>query len=96
MQWEDRRHLCSKSRLTGSAIGQTRRLALIQQCSTDPLRDSQKNYTIEKIRFLKPDVAVIQVSAQGTGGPNLGTYVMEKQKTVSFTNVARRDSPWKK
>jgi len=45
-----------------------------------PLRDSKKNYTVEKIRFLKPDVAVIQVSAQGTGGPNLGTYVMEKQK----------------
>ena len=65
-----------------------------------PLRDSQKNYTIEKIRFLKPDVAVIQVSTQGTGGPNLGTYVMEKQKegwvTVSFTNVAPRDPPWKK
>jgi len=43
-----------------------------------PLRDSQKTYTIEKIRFLKPDVAVVQVSTQGTSGPNLGTYVMEK------------------
>ena len=65
-----------------------------------PLRDSQKNYTVEKIRFLKPDVAVIQVSANGTGGPNLGTYVMEKQKegwvTVSFTNVAPHDPPWKR
>jgi uncharacterized protein (TIGR02246 family) len=65
-----------------------------------PLRDSQKSYTVEKIRFLKPVVAVIQVSAQGTGGPNLGTYVMEKQKegwvTVSFTNVAPHDPPWKK
>jgi uncharacterized protein (TIGR02246 family) len=65
-----------------------------------PLRDSQKNYTVEKIRFLKPDVAVAQVSTQGTGGPNLGTYVMEKQKegwvTVSFTNVAPHDPPWKK
>ena len=65
-----------------------------------PLRDSRKNHTIEKIRFLKPDVAIVQVSAQGTGGPNLGTYVMEKQKegwvTVSFTNVAPHDPPWKK
>jgi uncharacterized protein (TIGR02246 family) len=65
-----------------------------------PLRNSQKNYTVEKIRFLKPDVAVVQVSTQGTGGPNLGTYVMEKQKagwlTVSFTNVAPHDPPWKK
>jgi uncharacterized protein (TIGR02246 family) len=64
-----------------------------------PLRNSQKKYTVEKIRFLKPDVAIIQVAAQGTGGPNLGTYVMEKQKegwvTVSFTNVAPHDSPWK-
>jgi uncharacterized protein (TIGR02246 family) len=65
-----------------------------------PLRDSKKNYTIEKIRFLKPDVAIVQVSAQGTSGPNLGTYIMEKQKegwvTVSFTNVAPHDPPWKK
>jgi uncharacterized protein (TIGR02246 family) len=65
-----------------------------------PLRDSRKSYTIEKIRFLRPDIAVVQVSAQGTGGPNLGTYVMEEQNegwvAVSFTNVVPHDPPWKK
>jgi hypothetical protein len=65
-----------------------------------PLSNSHKDYTVEKIRFLKPDVVVIQVSTRGTGGANLGTYVMEKQKegwlTVSFTNVAPHDPPWKK
>lgn len=49
-----------------------------------------KTYTIEKIRFLKPDVAVVQVRSVSTGG-NLGTYVMTKESgkwlVVSFTNV---------
>jgi len=64
-----------------------------------PLRDSKKNYTVEKIRFLKPDVAVIQVSAQGTGGPNLGTYVMEKRRKggdSKFHKCRAHDPPWKK
>jgi uncharacterized protein (TIGR02246 family) len=65
-----------------------------------PLRNSHKDYTVEKIRFLYPDLAVIQVSTRGNGGDNLGTYVMQRQKTgwltVSFTNVAPHDPPWKK
>jgi hypothetical protein len=43
---------------------------------------------------------VIRVSTRGNGGPNLGTYVVQKQTdgwlTVSFTNVAPHDPPWKK
>lgn len=65
-----------------------------------PLRSSQKTYRIEKIRFLKPDVAVVQASSHSINGDNIGTYVLEKQKgnwlTVSFTNVAPQDPPWKK
>lgn len=65
-----------------------------------PLHNSQKKYTIEKVRFIKPDVAVVQASSVSQNGPNLGTFVLEKQKegwlTVSFTNVAPHDPPWKK
>ena len=50
-----------------------------------------KAYTIEKIRFIKPDVAVVQVRSISMVG-NLGTYVMTKKENgawlvVSFTNV---------
>jgi uncharacterized protein (TIGR02246 family) len=65
-----------------------------------PLRTSQKTYRIEKLHFLKPDVAIVQVSSHSINGDNLGTYVLEKQNdnwlTVSFTNVAPHDPPWKK
>ena len=57
-------------------------------------------YRIEKIRFLKPDVAIVLVSSHSINGDNLGTFVMEKQRdgwlTVSFTNVIPHDPPWKK
>lgn len=65
-----------------------------------PLKNSQKKFVIEKIRFLKPDVAIAQVSSESQNGLNLGTFVLEKQKegwlTVSFTNVAPHDPPSKK
>ena len=45
---------------------------------------------IEKIRFIRPDVAVVHVRSLSTVG-NLGTYVMTKDTgqwlVVSFTNV---------
>ena len=53
-------------------------------------RNDHKTYTIEKIRFLKPDVAVIHVRSLSTVG-NIGTYVMTKATgewlVVTFTNV---------
>ena len=65
-----------------------------------PLKTSQKTYQILKLRFVKPDVAIAQVSSHSINGDNIGTFVLEKQKegwlTVSFTNVVPSDPPWKK
>jgi uncharacterized protein (TIGR02246 family) len=64
--------------------------AAIARFHAGPAKRSHKTYTIKKIRFLKPDVAVVQVRSLSTVG-NLGTYVMNKQSekwlVVSFTNV---------
>jgi uncharacterized protein (TIGR02246 family) len=55
-----------------------------------PGKNDQKTHVVEKIRFIKPDVAVIQVRSLSTVG-NIGTYVMTKESkgwlVVSFTNV---------
>ena len=63
-----------------------------------PFRNNHKNYVIEKIRFLTPSVAVVQVSSESTV-KNLGTYVLEKQKIgwliVSFTNTDVHKPPYK-
>ena len=61
-----------------------------------PARNSHKTYTVEKIRFVGPDVAVVHVRSLSTVG-NLGTYVMARQGgqwlTVSFTNVGYELDP---
>jgi uncharacterized protein (TIGR02246 family) len=55
-----------------------------------PGKSDRKTFTIEKVRFIKPDVAVVHVRSLSTVG-NIGTYVMTKQSgrwlVVSFTNV---------
>lgn len=54
-------------------------------------KNSHKDYTIEKLRFIKPDVAVATVRSVSALGGNIGTYVMTKDTgqwlVVNFTNV---------
>jgi uncharacterized protein (TIGR02246 family) len=59
-------------------------------------KDLTKTHRVEKIRFLKPDVAVAQVSQSSTVG-NIGTWVLTKEAgkwlVVSFSNVEARPLP---
>jgi uncharacterized protein (TIGR02246 family) len=61
-----------------------------------PGKSSRKTYTVEKMRFIKPDVAVVQVRSLSTVG-NIGTYVMTNESgewlVVSFTNVEYQLAP---
>ena len=63
----------------------------IVQVHAGPAKNSHKDYTIEKMRFIKPDVAVVTVRSVSALGGNIGTYVMTKDTgqwlVVSFTNV---------
>jgi uncharacterized protein (TIGR02246 family) len=65
-----------------------------------PARTSQKKYVVEKVRMASPEVAVAQVSSTSGAGPNLGTWVIQKQRNqwliVSFTNVIPQTPPYKK
>jgi uncharacterized protein (TIGR02246 family) len=76
----------------------------LKQFHAGPAKNDRKTYIIEKMRFIKPDVAVVQVRSLSTGPGsacrgcgNLGTYVMSKESgkwlVVSFTNVGYELDP---
>lgn len=64
-----------------------------------PARPGTKVPSFEKIRFIGPNVAVVQVLSKSPMGLNLGTYVLEKRSAgwliVSFTNVVPTTPPYK-
>lgn len=68
----------------------------IVQLHTGSGKNSHKDYTIEKMRFIKPDVAVVTVRSVSALGGNIGTYVLTKDTgqwlVVNFTNVVIGDS----
>lgn len=68
----------------------------LMQLQAGSAKASHKTYTIEKTRFIKPDVAVVHVRSLSTVG-NLGTYGMTKESgqwlVVSFTNVGYELDP---
>ena len=49
----------------------------LRQLHAGPGKNSQKTYTVEKVRFVRSDVAVVHVRSLSAVG-NLGTYVMMK------------------
>jgi uncharacterized protein (TIGR02246 family) len=63
----------------------------IAQLHAGSAKNSHKDYTIEKMRFIKPDVAVATVRSVSALGGNIGTYVLTKDTgqwlVVNFTNV---------
>ena len=69
---------------------QTMKETLIQFHASPAGKNSRKTITIEKIRFIKPDVAVALVRQISTVG-NIGTFVLSKVSgkwlVESFANV---------
>ena len=71
----------------------------LERAHSGPLRNDQKTYSVEKMKFLTPDVAVVHVRSLSTvlHVGNIGTYVMRKTDenwlVVSFTNVEYKLAP---